>query len=143
MRIYLDNCCFNRPFDDPKQVRVRLEAEAKLYVQTKIFEKEIELVWSYILEYENKFNPYEERRNTIHSWRQKALSEVVETEEIVKMAENFMKTNIKSKDALHLACAVAGKCDYFLTTDDLLLSKKSRIKEILILNPLDFIQIIK
>ena len=143
MRIYLDNCCFNRPFDDQNQVRVRLEAEAKLYVQIKIFEKEIELVWSYILEYENRFNPYEERRNAIQNWKQKALTEIVESDEIIKMAESFIKTNIKSKDALHLACAVAGKCDYFITTDDTLLSKKNRIKEITILNPLDYIQIIK
>ena len=143
MRIYLDNCCFNRPFDDQNQVRVRLEAEAKLHVQMKIFEKEIELVWSYILEYENRFNPYEERRNAIQNWKQKALSDIVETDEIITMAERFSETNIKPKDALHLACAVAGKCDYFLTTDDGVLSKKNRIKEITILNPLDYIQIIK
>ncbi|MFN0197095.1 MAG: PIN domain protein, partial [Planctomycetaceae bacterium] len=33
MRIYLDNCCFNRPFDDQRQIRVRLETEAKLCIQ--------------------------------------------------------------------------------------------------------------
>ena len=42
MKIYLDNCCFNRPFDDQNQLKVRLEAEAKLYVQTKIIDKEID-----------------------------------------------------------------------------------------------------
>jgi hypothetical protein len=30
MKIYLDNCCFNRPFDDQSHLRIRLEAEAKL-----------------------------------------------------------------------------------------------------------------
>lgn len=33
MRVYLDNCCYNRPFDDQRQVRVRLETEAKLRIQ--------------------------------------------------------------------------------------------------------------
>ena len=33
MRVYLDNCCYNRPFDDQGQVRVRLETEAKLRIQ--------------------------------------------------------------------------------------------------------------
>lgn len=33
MLIYLDNCCFNRPFDDQEQLRVRLETEAKLRIQ--------------------------------------------------------------------------------------------------------------
>ena len=36
MRIYLDNCCFNRPFDDQGQTRVRLETEAKLCIQENI-----------------------------------------------------------------------------------------------------------
>lgn len=33
MRVYLDNCCYNRPFDDQTQLKVRLETEAKLFVQ--------------------------------------------------------------------------------------------------------------
>ncbi|MDR2716284.1 MAG: hypothetical protein LBB46_06020 [Coriobacteriaceae bacterium] len=36
MRIYLDNCCFNRPFDDQKQIKVKLETEAKLSIQRQI-----------------------------------------------------------------------------------------------------------
>ena len=44
MRIYLDNCIFNRPFDDQSQIRIRLEAEAKLFIQDKIKNNEIELV---------------------------------------------------------------------------------------------------
>lgn len=59
MRIYLDNCCFNRPFDDQSQIRIMLEAEAKLKVQDDILEKKFELVWSYILEAENMANPFE------------------------------------------------------------------------------------
>ena len=34
MRVYLDNCCYNRPFDDQTQPSVRLETEAKLLVQS-------------------------------------------------------------------------------------------------------------
>ena len=33
MRIYLDNCCFNRPFDDQKQLRIELETKAKTIMQ--------------------------------------------------------------------------------------------------------------
>jgi hypothetical protein len=36
VRVYLDNCCFNRPFDDQRQTRVRLEAEVKLWHGAKI-----------------------------------------------------------------------------------------------------------
>lgn len=39
LRIYLDNYCFNRPFDDQFQIRVRLESEAKLKIQDDIVEE--------------------------------------------------------------------------------------------------------
>lgn len=32
MKIYLDNCCYNRPFDDQTQERIHLESEAILTV---------------------------------------------------------------------------------------------------------------
>ena len=32
MRVYLDNCCYNRPFDEQSQLRIRLETEAKMEV---------------------------------------------------------------------------------------------------------------
>jgi len=35
-KLYLDNCCFNRPFDDQSQMLVRLETEAKLFIQEGI-----------------------------------------------------------------------------------------------------------
>ncbi len=35
MRIYLDNCCYNRPYDDLSQLTVSLEAQAKLFIQTR------------------------------------------------------------------------------------------------------------
>lgn len=54
MRIYLDNCCFNRPYDDQSHLKIRLESEAKLGIQEKIRSSEYDLVWSYILDYENK-----------------------------------------------------------------------------------------
>ena len=52
MRIYLDNCCFNRPYDDQSHIRVSLETQAKLYIQDKIKNQELELVSSYMLRFE-------------------------------------------------------------------------------------------
>jgi hypothetical protein len=36
MKIYLDTCCLNRPFDDQRQHRVRLETEAVTLILKKI-----------------------------------------------------------------------------------------------------------
>ena len=67
-RIYLDNCCLNRPYDDQSQPRVRFETLAKLHIQNMVFEREIELVWSYILKYENSRNPYDAKKRAIEQW---------------------------------------------------------------------------
>lgn len=58
----MDNCCFNRPFDDQSQLIVRLETEAKLFIQAGIKNGTFELVWSYILELENDANPHFQRK---------------------------------------------------------------------------------
>lgn len=65
MLVYHDICCFNRPFDDQSQLRVRLEAEAKLSIQEKIRAGSIKLAWSYMVDFENTANPFEERSNAI------------------------------------------------------------------------------
>ena len=49
MRVYLDNCCYNRPFDEQAQLPVRLETEAKLEVQRQMRSGELEYVWSDML----------------------------------------------------------------------------------------------
>ena len=43
-RIYLDNCCFNRPYDDQTHLSIRLEAEAKIFVQNQILKGTIEII---------------------------------------------------------------------------------------------------
>jgi hypothetical protein len=62
MKVYLDNCCFNRPFDDQSSFVIRLETEAKLYLQGLIRQGELDLVWSFMLDNENGANPFEEVR---------------------------------------------------------------------------------
>ncbi len=43
LKIYLDNCCYNRPFDIQEQDLIRLETQAKLAIQRKIKEGNIRL----------------------------------------------------------------------------------------------------
>ena len=143
IRIYLDNCVFNRPFDDQTSIRIKLETEAKLYIQNKIFENVIELVWSYILEYENEQNPFMERKEAIKEWKKLAVIDIEENEIILNKAKELMKIGLKSKDALHIACAIEGKAEYFLSTDDKILKKGKHIREIKIIDPIEFIKILE
>jgi len=80
----LDNCCFNRPYDDQSYLTTYLEAEAKLFVQNGILLGNFELAWSYIMDFENTVNPYEERRNAIAKWRKAAVVDIGVSEKVVK-----------------------------------------------------------
>ena len=139
MRVYLDNCCFNRPFDDQSQARVRLEAEAKLEIQQRIKDKRIELAWSYVLDYENQANPFEERRDVIARWKTAAAVDVEETDAIVQQAREIASRGLRAKDALHVACAMAAGCDFFLTTDDFVVKKMRGFAGIAVMDPTQFV----
>jgi predicted nucleic acid-binding protein len=140
MRVYLDNCCFNRPFDDQRQARVRLEAEAKLHIQENIRNHTVEIAWSYILDFENSANPFEERRTTISGWRRFAKIDVEESPALLQRARTLAALGLKSKDALHLACAIATACEYFVTTDDGILKRAKEIIDIIVLDPTAFVR---
>ena len=135
MRIYLDNCSFNRPFDDQRQTRVRLEAEAKLSIQEQIRGGALELAWSYILDFENAENPFEERRTTIDGWRQYATIDVEETAPILQQAQALAELGLRPKDSLHIECAIAGENAYFVTTDDDILKRGSDVQGIIVIDP--------
>jgi len=140
MRIYMDNCCFNRPFDSQAQVRVRLETEAKLRIQERVVSGEIELAWSYILDYENAANPFEERRAAVGLWRTRSVVDVVETPVLLKNAKSLVVLGLRSKDALHVACAIEAGCEYFVTTDDALLRKLAGYTQISAVDPTAFVR---
>ena len=138
LKIYLDICSYNRPFDDQAQMKVRLETEAKLYIQAAIREEKYSLIWSYMLDYENKDNPYEEKKNAIAPWKEIAGYYCPSSDAILSLGQDIMKRGIKAKDALHIACAIKGGCEYFITTDNRLTNKT--IPNIKIINPIDFVR---
>ncbi len=139
MRVYLDNCCLNRPFDDQSLLTIRLETEAILDIQEKIKSGHLSLGWSYILDFENNANPFEERRVQIQRWKEVADSFVTETEQILIKMNELTTVGLKPLDALHVACAVSLQCKYFLTVDKGILRKTTRYSEIIITNPVGYI----
>lgn len=140
MKIYLDNCCFNRPYDDQSHLRIRLEAEAKLKIQEETRNGIHELIWSYILDYENSKNPFKERREQIAEWRKYAVDDVIESKEVLGVAAMLQEQGIKKIDSLHIACAIEAGSDYFLTTDDGVLKKAALIQGIKVTDPIGFIK---
>jgi len=140
MLVYLDNCCYNRPFDNQSQIRIFLEAQAKMYIQDLIILKELGLAYSYMSVYENNDNPYENRKSIISDFFNNALLFVdTDVSEIIeKRAEIIMNSGIKNKDAIHISCALEAKCDYFITTDDKVLKNYKR-NDIIVCSPVNFV----
>jgi len=141
MLVYLDNCCYNRPFDDQNQMRIFLEAQAKMYIQDLVILGELDLAYSYMSVYENNDNTYENRKSIILDFFYNNASLFVDSdvsEKIEKHAEIIMKSGIKHKDAIHISCALEAKCDYFITTDDKVL-KNYKGKDIIVRSPINFI----
>lgn len=140
MLLYLDNCCFNRPYDDQTQANIFLETQAKLLIQESILTGQHQLIWSYILQFENEQNPYIAHQLEIKKWRSQASQLVCASEWIITIAKKYQHYGLHSKDALHCACAVAANADYFITTDKQLIKKAQAIAELKTVNPLTFIQ---
>ena len=140
MRVYLDMCCYNRPYDDQTQIQVSLETQAKLHIQDQIQKKQLELVTSYMLRYECGQNPYEMRRKAIMQFIDTHTAAYVGLErkgEVESMAAEIMKTGVKFKDACHVASAIYAKCEYFISTDKRLL--KYQTNQIRLVTPIEFV----
>ena len=139
MNLYLDNCCFNRPFDDQTQLRIRLETEAKLYIQARILDGKYNLAWSYMLDFENAQNPFEQRKETVQNWREIAFIDINENDKVISLAEKIASKGLKPKDVLHIACAIVAGCEYFITTDSKILNKS--VEGIILIDPIGFIKL--
>ena len=101
----------------------------------------LELVASYVLLYENSRNPHEARRNFIFDFVKDNISSYVDIDrgdDVKSIADGIIATGIKTADAHHVACAIIGGADYFLTTDKRLL--KYSTNRIVLLDPVSFIR---
>ena len=138
MKIYLDHCAYNRPFDDQRNIKNQLETSAKLHIQDQIRQGEYDLVWSYMSDFENNNNPNTENRNSIQEWETIAKFKCKSSEKILTLGNKIKQKGIRANDALHIACAAESQCEYFITTDAGLANKN--IEGIQIINPIDFVR---
>lgn len=129
MRIYLDNCCFNRPFDDQSNLRIHLESEAIKVILKQCEQKYWHLVISDVNLFEIAKNTDAERRQKLEALAKLANETVELTTDIRQRAKNFEHQGIKAFDALHLACA-EHYANIFLTVDDRLYKKAQILSDL-------------
>jgi predicted nucleic acid-binding protein len=119
--VYLDICCFKRPFDDATMERVRREAEAVATILEAASAGKIRLIRSPAHDFENSRNPREDRRLATLLWLEIAAVRAANEPESVARARELEAMGFAPLDALHLAFAEKSGARWFVTTDDRLL----------------------
>lgn len=141
MRVYLDNCCYNRLFDDRSNIKNYLEREAILLIFEFACDKDIIIVGSEVLKTEIAAMSHLFRREVIQLVYERMVSEHIELlGNVVKRAKDLAcQIGTKPYDSLHLALS-EGNTDYFLTTDVKLIKASKRTNlDFRVINPIEFI----
>ncbi|KKM10755.1 hypothetical protein SY88_11725 [Clostridiales bacterium PH28_bin88] len=142
MRIYLDACCLNRPFDDQTQDRIRLESEAVLSILNRCQMGEWQLIGSEALDYEIFKIPDDDRKQKVLILAGLVQSKVFLDVKVVQQANLLQEAGLAALDALHISCAEKGGANALLTTDDRLVRQAARTKaliKITVANPISWL----
>lgn len=118
MKVYLDLCVYNRPFDDQTNERIFIEARA-FYITIKWLEEgKIIAIDSDALEYENSLTSNPDRRRRVKSYLSLTKEFVKLSQFSIRRASEIINLGFRDMDALHIAMAEEGKAHYFVTCDD-------------------------
>lgn len=139
VKIYLDVCGLQRPFDDQRQARIRLEAEAIKLILSRVEDGDFAWLTSEVVDYEIAQNPDTESALKIKLLAAQAGTKVIVGANETARANELEQLGFTGFDAMHLACAESGNADVFLTTDDKLLKRAARLAtkfDVRVANPL-------
>ena len=126
MRIYLDVCCLNRPFDDWSQERVRLEGDAIVCIMERVRSGEWQLISSEAVMVElGRMSNLEKKARILELLNLATFSQAI-NDEIDARSQQLESYGFGLFDAIHVACAEAASASIFLSTDDRLLKAASR-----------------
>ncbi|MBU0640767.1 MAG: PIN domain-containing protein [Planctomycetes bacterium] len=142
MRVCLDVCCLNRPFDDQSQERIRLESEAVKLVFDLVAKGLHAWISSEAVEFEISRHPDDQQRLSLQVLISLANERLIVDSQAATRAAQLESAGIPAMDAVHLAVAEQHGCDVFLTTDDTLMRRVARLGKKLqlrVANPVQWI----
>jgi predicted nucleic acid-binding protein len=142
VKLYLDLCVYNRPFDYQGQERVALETSIFIYILEKIEKGAYTLVTSEALVYENNKNPDEQRKIRVASYFY-LTQEFIGIDDLDVDRVRFLKgAGFSDIDALHIALAEKAKVDYFITCDDDIINIYKKHKNMIKVKVLSLVEFI-
>ena len=144
MKIYMDNCCFNRIFDDRSQPVIYFERNSILLILRFVEMGLVELYGSQMLVKEINDAPDEIRRGGLKMVYSLCSEEIKITRAIAERAVEIRQlSNIRNKDSIHLACAELARLDYLITVDKKFKNNANRINsKIKVISPIELLEVI-
>ncbi|MCD8049768.1 MAG: PIN domain-containing protein [Clostridia bacterium] len=143
MKIYMDCCCYNRPFDDLTQKRNRIESEAIMWILDECRAGNCEIVASAALSAEiSRISNIEKRQGVLELY-QLSGNFVGLNQRIKERAADIRNiSNVQTFDSYHIASAEEASADVLLTTDDKLVKMTSKLNlNVQVMNPLTFMML--
>jgi len=140
-KIYLDNCCYGRLFDDLTQTKIYLEAKAIESILSMYEKNELEIYTSETVNFEiSNITDLVKKRQIEDLYDMLVLKNIEFDDNIKIRAVELRKHNIKDMDATHIAFAESAEVEYFITTDKFLLNVSKRVSlKIKVIDPIEFI----
>ena len=142
-KVYIDLCCLKRPFDERRDERVALEAEAASTLIELIEKGKIHLISSGTLVVENNRNPRKDRREVTQRILEMHHEFSSLTNAVEARARKIQQHGLAGVDALHLALAESAGADAFVTCDEGILRfarRQSLAIEVKIVRPTEFLE---
>ena len=131
MKIYLDVCCLNRPFDDQRQPRIRLESEAIMLILEQFDAGKWRMVSSEMILLEVEAIADAERHRRLQALLSGVEDTIRLTPAVFRRAEVLVQKGLKAADALHVAAAERLRADVLLTCDNRLCRLGRRLRKTL------------
>ena len=128
MVVYLDTNLYCRPFDDQSQIRIMEETDSFEDILDKAKRGALSLLSSDILVYEVSNILTSRKRFEVEKYLSLCEKRIEEDDGIKNLAITIRdRCGIKDREALHLASAIIGKADCFLTCDDDVTKRESAV----------------
>jgi predicted nucleic acid-binding protein len=146
MKVYLDSCCVNRPFDDLSQSRIREECEAVFAIIALSEASKLAIVKSSVLELEIRKTKDARKKSILMQTLDSFTVQFKAGADLTGRIKELETLGFKDMDAAHIACAEGAEADIFLTVDDRLLNRAQKNADLLhikVANPVQWFKKLK
>jgi predicted nucleic acid-binding protein len=116
--VYLDTNVYSRPFDDQMQADIQAEANAFIEIMVEVKAGHLTLLCSDILEFEVNNILSAEKCAKVREYLSLCAGHIDNAEELLLLGKRIQSNcSVRARDALHVASAIAGGAQYFLSCD--------------------------